>query len=135
MVFWDSPYLVIRKEGWEAKADFLSQSKICGEEFNIPLCYTWQFNKTFVPTRGASAVAASQRASGYTYATITDSDNVFCLMQDDENMQMDQLTVYTIKTRDGIRLKSMNLRWEIGILDFTMLDYDIPGLREDDYST
>jgi replicative DNA helicase len=112
LVAWDSPYLVIRSDRWEQRADFCHCLKQTIEDFDIPLFVTWQLNR--------------QNEPALTDAILTDMDQDF--VATNENLkQVMQLLISSMKTRTGLELEKLLLKWDLseGIAD--VISWRIPG--------
>jgi replicative DNA helicase len=115
LVIWDSPYLVIRGEKWENRASFCHSLKQVLVQQNIPLFATWQLNR-----KGEPAL---------TDAIMTDMDHNF--VADDEGIrQLKQMNIFSLKTRSGLLLERMILKWNVINCDFDVLSWRIPGLGD-----
>jgi hypothetical protein len=96
--------------------------KCIAEEYNVPIILTWQLNADDKPA--------------YTKAVSDDVDNKIILSQDESLESMFQADVRIPKSRDGLLLKSMIVKWDIKNGDFGELDegmfrpitWDVPGV-------
>jgi len=117
-VAWDSPYLLCRGEKWELRADFVRTLKALAEDYNIPIFVTWQLNSDGEPA--------------YTRAVYTDADHNFKATEDRD---LRQLRISSTKTRDGLHLESLLLKWDLYNGEFGTIGFNIPGFRDSSQDT
>lgn len=115
LVAWDSPYLVVRGKKWEERADFCHEVKHCSEDFDVPFFVTWQLNR-----KGEPAL---------TEAIMTDMDQ--CFIMSNENLKrLKQLLMFSLKTRQGLELEKLLLKWDTAAGEFDVLSWRIPGMGD-----
>lgn len=118
VVFWDSPYLCVRSTtDWETKAEFVRNIKNLTEYHNIPLFVTWQLNRF--------------KQGAYTNAIETDADHNFLMECDEDADMMGQMHIKSTKTRDGLKLETLQLAWDVASGRFRQTYYKIRGVDED----
>ena len=117
IILWDSPYLAIRSETWEERAEFVRCLKANAEMYNLPIVISWQLNR-----EGKAAL---------TVAVVTDADHNFVLEREKNMGGASQMKVYSTKTRDGVELRDMYLNWDVVNGDFSLLCWKGEQLHHD----
>ncbi len=119
-ILWDSPYMICRANEWADRTDFVKGLKELLEDYDIPLFATWQLNRKGEPS--------------FTDAIRTDADHNF--VGTDEGLEeMQQIRVFSLKTRDGLKLENLLLRWEIAEGNFEEIGRaKIRGQEPHDYT-
>jgi len=114
VIFWDSPYLCVRSETWEEKTVFVQDLKNMAEDYALPIVVTWQLNR-----KGEVAL---------TSAITQDFDHNFILGRDSQQKDLAQARLWSLKTRDGLELEDMLLKWNVKEGEFGVLSWKIPGV-------
>jgi len=113
LVVWDSPYLCSRSEKWEDRAQFVLELKQLAEMYNKPILVSWQMRE------GVPA---------FTRAIWQDADHNFVLNREDVHKAKKEAAIRSLKTRDGLELEELLMRWDTAAGVFEQLAWRIDGL-------
>lgn len=113
-VIWDSFYLCAKSQEWKDMAQLVVDCDKITHRCGIPMMIVTQFTSTVRKLDKKADLADT----AFTQAVARTCDLIIAMFRTLEMEDMNEMLIRTLKTRKGLRLKEMTIKWDLDKMEF-----------------
>jgi len=113
-VVWDSFYLCSKSQEWQDMAQLVVDCDHITHRCGIPMMIVTQFTSTVRKLDKKADLADT----AFTQAVARTCDLIIAMFRTLDMEDMNEMLIRTLKTRKGLRLKEMTIRWDLDTMNF-----------------